>query len=168
MINDYPFLNTKNVSSNEYCCYFEKSNVFSQKTKCLFLKTQSLKMADVDDETGSQEGNQQYEEEDVWEDPVEDVDTMEDGPRTIIVGGSSRVESIDDALERYRGPGDRIIVMPGTYETGMILDSGKFPRLHIYGAFPAPTEAEEREARRKQKDLEERAEEIAEEEAMNR
>lgn len=125
------------------------------------------RMADNDnDEVNSQD--QQQEEDDVWEEPVEDVDALEDGPRTIIVGGCSRVDSVDDALERYRGPGDRILIMPGVYETGLILDSGKYPRLQISGAFPPPTLEEERAAREKKRYQEEHAEEIADAEANNR
>lgn len=124
-------------------------------------------MADVEDEVNSQNENVE-EEEDVWEEPVEDLESMEDGPRTIIVGGCSRVETIDDALERYRGPGDKIIIMPGVYETGMILDAGRFPRLQIFGAFPAKTDAEERAARQKQKELDATREEREEEEAANK
>lgn len=127
-------------------------------------------MADIDDEIGSQNENEHADDDDVWEDPVEDIESLDDGARTIIVGGSSRIETIDDALERYRGPGDRIIIMPGVYETGMILDAGRFPRLQITGAFPAKTEAEERAARQKQKELEARRDERdeEEEEALNR
>lgn len=124
-------------------------------------------MADVDDDNNSQ-GQDNVDEEEVWEEPVEGVDELEDGPRTIIVGGCSRIDSIDEALDRYRGPGDRIVVMPGVYETGMILDSGRFPRLHIYGAFPPPTLEEERAAREKARELAANAEELAEQEQMNR
>jgi hypothetical protein len=125
-------------------------------------------MTDVDDHDDAVNADDDGGQDDAWEEPVEDVDALDDGPRTIIVGGSSRVESIDDALERYRGPGDRIVVMPGVYETGMILDAGRFPRLHIVGAHPAPTDAEERAARAKRREEQQNADEIAEREAAER
>jgi len=73
------------------------------------------------------------EEEEAWEEPAE-VDGLPDGNTTTFVGGFSPVTSVAEALTRLKHRDDQIVVLPGTYETGVKLDATAHAGLRFLGS----------------------------------
>ena len=94
-------------------------------------------MADVDQDghpTHAQDG--ELEEDEEWLDPV-DVDALPDGSRTTFVGGAfSSFKSLTSLLEATNHPlraGDKVVVLPGTYDQDAILDTHTHRGVTIVG-----------------------------------
>ena len=73
------------------------------------------------------------EEEEQWEEPAE-LEGLPDGHTTTFVGGFSPITSVNEALSRLKHRDDQVVVLPGTYETGVKLDATAHDGLRFLGS----------------------------------
>ena len=86
-------------------------------------------MADEDREDPTMEEEEDGEE---WTEPV-DLSELPDGNKTVFVGGFSTIKTINEALPQLKTAKDRVIVLKGSYEGDVTIDSTKWKGLIISG-----------------------------------
>lgn len=86
------------------------------------------KMADDERE----ENAEVIEEEEEWTEPV-DLAGLVDGPTTTFVGGFSAIKAVAAGLARVTQPGDAVVVLPGSYEGDVALDTTKLRGVEVRG-----------------------------------
>lgn len=91
------------------------------------------------DDEEKDEVQEEVEDEEEWTEPVE-LEGLDDGHTTTFLGGFSPIRTMTDALTRIKRKNDQIIVLSGTYDTGVTLDSTLHDGLRFFGDAQASVE----------------------------
>jgi hypothetical protein len=97
-------------------------------------------MADDEGDVRPPEEGEEEEDEEAWAEPVS-LEGLPHGNSTILVGGFSPITSLAVALQSWKDKNDQIIVLPGTYDVDVSLDSNQHQGLRINGDASADVSA---------------------------